>query len=212
MEKVIHLDGDFHTTYEVPASWRVFFNVVSPRGLIDGDIDFMGVNVNHGSFWIMFFNEIFKTDDRDEVGVETQLLLTRCWVSSGFRGRPLHKAALMGGFALRKNNYGLPQQTRYEIDDCWNWDMNNEKLMRVKQLKIENSGSWKECLMRVNDGAVDDEVEEEKKVKSAYEDEAPVPPKQIHSSTVTKASARGTQDHGSAITKNCPPGSDSEKT
>ena len=66
--------------------------------------------------------------------------------------------------------------------------------------------------MRVNDGAGDDEVEEKKKVKNAYEDEAPVPPKQIHSSTVTKASARGTQDHGSAITKNCPPGSVIEKT
>ena len=68
----------------------------------------------------MFFNEIFKTDDIDEVGVETQLLLTRYWVSSGFRGRPLHKAALMPGFGLHKDNYGLPQQTRYEIDDCWN--------------------------------------------------------------------------------------------
>ena len=34
MEKVFHLfDGDFHTTYEVPTSWRAFFNVVSPEGL-----------------------------------------------------------------------------------------------------------------------------------------------------------------------------------
>ena len=31
VEKVFHLfDGNFHTTYEVSSSWRVFFNVVSP--------------------------------------------------------------------------------------------------------------------------------------------------------------------------------------
>ena len=29
-------DGNFHTTFEVPASWRAFFNVVSPVGLIHG--------------------------------------------------------------------------------------------------------------------------------------------------------------------------------
>ena len=36
--QVSHLfDGDFHTTYEVPTSWRAFFNVVSPEGLIHGE-------------------------------------------------------------------------------------------------------------------------------------------------------------------------------
>ena len=30
------LDGNFHTTYEVSSSWRAFFNVVSPWGLIHG--------------------------------------------------------------------------------------------------------------------------------------------------------------------------------
>ena len=33
-------DGDFHTTYEVPTSWRAFFNVVSPGSLIHGVLDF----------------------------------------------------------------------------------------------------------------------------------------------------------------------------
>ena len=35
VEKVLHLfDRNFHTTYEVSSSWRAFFNVVSPVGLI----------------------------------------------------------------------------------------------------------------------------------------------------------------------------------
>ena len=48
------------------------------------------------------------------------------------------------------------------------------------------------------------------KVKADYGNETPVPPGQNHSFTVRKPVARGTKDHGSAITKNCLPGSDAD--
>ena len=75
-------------------------------------------------------------------------------------------------------------------------------------LKVEGENSW---LMSGIYVPFDGEDGKKKKLKNAWWRWSPVPPKQNHGSTVRKPSARGTPDHGSAITKNCPPGSVIEK-